>query len=144
MGNHIMAAAEAAKSSSSSATSLIFIALVFGGLLLFMFRSSRRRQQNAQNTQRQVANGTRIRTVHGIFGTVVDSDDRTVLVEIAPGVKVKMLRQAIGAIIPDDEPDGVQHTMQDSADSSSEPDQPESDADSDDTSTSSQRSDISR
>jgi preprotein translocase subunit YajC len=77
-----------------------------------MFRSQRRRQRQSQDTQRQVMNGTRIRTVHGIYGTVVDSDDRNVMVEIAPGVKIKMLRQAIGAVVPDDEPDGLRPTMQ--------------------------------
>ena len=57
-------------------------------------------------------NGTRVRTVHGIYGTVVDSDDRNVMLEIAPGVRIKMLRQAVGAIVPDDEPDGLNPTMQ--------------------------------
>jgi hypothetical protein len=42
----------------------------------------------------------------------VDSADRNVMVEIAPGVKIKMLRQAIGAVVPDDEPDGLHPTMQ--------------------------------
>jgi len=111
MGTQILAAAS--KTSSSSETSLILIVIVFALMMLFMFRSQRRRQQNAQNTQRQVANGSKIRTVHGIFGTVVDGDDRTVMVEVAPGVKIKMLRQAIGQVLPDDEPDGVLHTMND-------------------------------
>lgn len=109
MGTQILAAAS--KTSSSSETSLILIVIVFALMMLFMFRSQRRRQQNAQSTQRQVANGSKIRTVHGIFGTVVDGDDRTVMVEVAPGVKIKMLRQAIGQVLPDDEPDGVLHTM---------------------------------
>jgi preprotein translocase subunit YajC len=111
MGN-ILAAAATTKSTSSSSSSLILIVLVFAVLLIFMFRSQSRRKRAAQNTQSQIMNGTRIRTVHGIYGTVVDSDDRNVMVEIAPGVKIKMLRQAVGAILPDDEPDGLQPTMQ--------------------------------
>jgi preprotein translocase subunit YajC len=98
MGTQILAAATAAKSTSSSSSSLLLIVLVFAVLMIFMFRSQRRRQRQAQNTQSQVMNGTRIRTVHGIYGTVVDSDDRNVMVEIAPGVKIKMLRQAIGTV----------------------------------------------
>jgi preprotein translocase subunit YajC len=105
---HILAAAKA--STSSSSTTLIIIVVVFALLMFFMFRSQRRRQQNAQNTQRQVVNGSRIRTVHGIYGTVVDGDDRNVIVEVAPGVNIKMLRQAVGQVVPDDEPDGVLHT----------------------------------
>ncbi len=105
MGTHILAAAAATKSSSSS--SLLIIVVVFAVLMIFMFRSQRKRQRTAQNTQRQVANGSRVRTVHGIYGTVVDGDDRNVMLEIAPGVQIKMLRQAIAAVVPDDEPYGV-------------------------------------
>jgi preprotein translocase subunit YajC len=109
MGTELLAAATK-PASSSSTTTLLIIVVVFVLLMFFMFRSQRRRQQNAQNVQRQVQNGSRVRTVHGIFGTVVDGDDRNVMVEIAPGVKVKMMRQAIGQVLPDDEPDGVLHT----------------------------------
>ena len=111
MGTYL-AAATAAKSSSSSSSSLILIVLVFAVLMIFMFRSQSKRKRAAQDTQRQVMNGSRIRTVHGIYGTVVDSDDRNVMVEVAPGVKIKMARQAIGAVVPDDEPDGLNPTMQ--------------------------------
>lgn len=143
MGTEMALAAAKSTSSSSSKTSLILIVVVFALLMLFMFRSSRRRQQNAQNTQRQVVNGSRIRTVHGIFGTVVDGDDRNVMVEVAPGVKIKMLRQAIGQVLPDDEPDGVLHTDTDqstdwSADSSSDDSSSSEDRSSD------ERSDLSR
>lgn len=108
MGTHAIAAA--AKTTGTSSETLLLIVVVFVVLMFFMFRSQRRRQQNAQNVQRGVMNGSRIRTVHGIYGTVVDSDDRNVMVEVAPGVNIKMLRQAIGQVLPDDEPDGVLHT----------------------------------
>lgn len=111
MGTQILAAAEATTKSSSS-DSLLIIVVIFAVMMIFMFRSQKKRKAAAQQTQRQVQNGSRIRTVHGIFGTVVDGDDRNVIVEIAPGVKVKMLRQAIATVVPDDEPDGLQPTMQ--------------------------------
>jgi len=113
MGTQILAAAAATtKSGSSSSSSLILIVLVFAVLMIFMFRSQSKRKRAAQDTQRQVMNGSRVRTVHGIYGTVVDGDDRNVMVEVAPGVQIKMLRQAIGAVVPDDEPDGLHPTMQ--------------------------------
>jgi preprotein translocase subunit YajC len=108
LGTHALAASST--SSGSSSETLIIIIVVFVVLMYFMFRSQRRRQQNAQNVQRGVVNGSRIRTVHGIYGTVVDSDDRNIMVEVAPGVTIKMLRQAIGQVLPDDEPDGMLHT----------------------------------
>ena len=113
MGTHTLAAAAAAAKSSSSSSSLLLIVLVFGVLMIFMFRSNSRRKRAAQNTQSQVMNGARVRTVHGIYGTVVDGDDRNVMLEIAPGVTIKMLRQAIAAVVPDDEPEGVRQTVPD-------------------------------
>jgi preprotein translocase subunit YajC len=112
MGTQILAAAAATTKSGSGSSSLILIVLVFAVLMIFMFRSQSKRKRAAQDTQRQVMNGSRVRTVHGIYGTVVDGDDRNVMVEVAPGVQIKMLRQAIGAVVPDDEPDGLQPTMQ--------------------------------
>jgi preprotein translocase subunit YajC len=112
MGTQILAAAEAAKSTSSgSDSSLLIIVVIFAIMMIFMFRSQRRRQRAAQDTQRGVADGTRVRTTFGVFGTVVGSDDRNVILEIAPGTQIKMLRQAIAATVPDDEPDGVAETM---------------------------------
>lgn len=116
MGTHVLAASTASSSSGSSATSLIFIVIIFGALMLFMFRSQRRRQQQSQNTQRAVVNGSRVRTTFGVFGTVIDGDDKNVLVEIAPGVEVKMLRQAIMTVLPDDEPDGLVHSPEEQDD----------------------------
>jgi preprotein translocase subunit YajC len=111
MGTGILAAAAAStKPAGTDDSTLLIIVVVFVILMFFMFRSQRRRQQNAQNVQRAVVNGSRIRTVHGIYGTVVDGDDRNVIVEVAPGVNIKMLRQAVGQVVPDDEPDGVLHT----------------------------------
>jgi len=106
-----MILAAASKSSGSSATSYLLILVLIVVMMLVFFRSNRRRQQNAQSTQRQVVNGARVRTVHGIYGTVRSSDDKDVMVEVAPGVQIKMLRQAVGTVLPDDAPDGVLGTM---------------------------------
>jgi preprotein translocase subunit YajC len=111
MGIHHLAAAAASSSSSGGGSeSFLIILVIFGLLMVFMFRSQRRRQRATQDTQRQVENGSRVRTTFGVFGTVVDGDDRNVIVEIAPGTQIKMLRQAIATVVPDDEPDGVLHT----------------------------------
>ena len=109
MGTNFLAAAEApAKSSSSS--SLLIIIVIFAVMLIFMFRSQSRRKRAAQDTQRQIMNGTRVRTTFGVYGTVVDSDDRNIILEVAPGTRIKMLRQAIAVVVPDDEPEGVAQT----------------------------------
>jgi preprotein translocase subunit YajC len=107
---HALAAAEAATKSTSDSSLLIIVA-IFAIMLIFMFRSQSRRKRAAQDTQRQVVDGARIRTTFGVYGTVIEGDDRNVIVEVAPGTRIKMLRQAIATVVPDDEPDGVAQTM---------------------------------
>jgi len=117
MGTDALAAAHvvaATKSSSSSSLSFLLIIVVVFGLLYFvMIRPQRNRQRQAQQQSRQVSNGSRIRTTAGMYGTVVDSDDDNVLVEFAPGVRIKMMRRAIMSVVPDDEPDGFRPTVAD-------------------------------
>ena len=111
MGSTFTAAAEAATKSTGSSSSFLIIIVIFAVMLIFMFRSQSRRKRAAQDTQRQVVDGARIRTTFGVYGTVVEGDDRNVIVEVAPGTRIKMLRQAIAVVVPDDEPDGVAQTM---------------------------------
>ncbi|MGO8956513.1 MAG: preprotein translocase subunit YajC [Streptosporangiaceae bacterium] len=108
---HILAAG----TTSSSSSSFLIIILIFGVMMIFLFRSQRRRQRAAVDTQRKVMDGSKIRTTFGLFGTVMSGDDRTVMVEIAPGVQIKLLRQAIATVVPDEEPDGGYGTMPDPA-----------------------------
>jgi preprotein translocase subunit YajC len=103
-------AAAPAKTSTGGSSSFLIIIAIFAIMAIFMFRSQRRRQRAAQHTQRQVETGARVRTTFGVYGTVVDGDDRNVMLEVAPGTRIKMLRQAIAAVVPDDEPDGVAQT----------------------------------
>jgi preprotein translocase subunit YajC len=111
MGTQFLAAAEATTKSTGSDSSLLIIVVIFAIMMIFMFRSQRRRQRAAQDTQRGVADGTRVRTTFGVYGTVVGSDDRNVMLEVAPGTQIKMLRQALAAVVPDDEPVGVAETV---------------------------------
>jgi preprotein translocase subunit YajC len=109
---HALAAAAAAPAKTTgSSSSFLIIIVIFAILMIFMFRSQSRRRRSAQDTQRQVVDGARIRTTFGVYGTVIEGDDRNVIVEIAPGTRIKMLRQAIALVVPDDEPDGVAQAM---------------------------------
>jgi preprotein translocase subunit YajC len=110
MGIHALAVAETTTKSTGNSSSLLIIIVIFAILLIFMFRSQSRRKRAMQDTQRQINNGTRIRTTFGVYGTIVESDDRNVIVEVAPGTRIKMLRQAIAMVVPADEPEGVAPT----------------------------------
>jgi len=111
MGTNVLAAVEATTKPTGNSSSLLIIIAIFAIMMIFMFRSQSRRKRDAQDTQRQVVDGARIRTTFGVYGTIVEGDDRNVIVEVAPGTRIKMLRQAIAMVVPDDEPEGVAQTM---------------------------------
>lgn len=78
----------------------LFTILIFAlPLLMFFFlqRSNRRRQNQQRSMQQAVTEGEEILTTSGMFGTVVevDDDEDTMLVEIAPGTRIRMVRQAV-------------------------------------------------
>jgi preprotein translocase subunit YajC len=79
---------------------VILIGVVFYFLL---FRPQRRRQQQQAQMQRQIEPGQRVMTTAGMLADVVAVEDDAVVLEIAPGVEVRFVKQAIGQVIPDDE-----------------------------------------
>jgi preprotein translocase subunit YajC len=120
MGTQAFAAAHvlaAGKSSSSSYSFLLILVVLFGLMYFVLIRPQRNRQRQAQQTAKQVGVGARVRTTAGIYGTIVSGDNENVMVEIAPGVQIKMMRRAIMGVVPDDEPDGVRPTADGSASS---------------------------
>jgi preprotein translocase subunit YajC len=77
---------------------------VLGYFLLI--RPTRRRAQEVQAVQSQLAVGADVMLTSGFFGTVTEIDGEQVMVEISPGVVVRVHRGAIGRIVtPVDIPD---------------------------------------
>ena len=100
MGTMILAAGST--KSGSSAFTFIILAVLVGLFYVLIMRPQRNRQRKAMQTQSQVMPGQRVRTTAGMYGTVISGDDKDVVVEIAPGVQVTMLRRAIMEVISDD------------------------------------------
>ncbi|MFJ4038829.1 preprotein translocase subunit YajC [Microbacterium sp. NPDC090007] len=77
------------------------------GLLIFMFYSSRRRMQKQkaelEKKARETVPGAEVLLQGGLYGTIVDYDgedlDKPALVEIAPGVVIKVHSQAVLRIV---------------------------------------------
>ncbi len=90
------------KSGGTSPEFFIVLIVLFAAFYVLMIRPQRNRARRAQQTQNQVTPGQRIRTTAGLYGTVVSGDDRDIVVEIAPGVHVTMLRRAVMEVLPDD------------------------------------------
>lgn len=101
MGTMILAASTKS-SSGNPAFTFIILAVLVGLFYLLIMRPQRNRQRKAMQTQSQVMPGQRVRTTAGMYGTVVSGDDRDVVLEIAPGVEVTMLRRAVMDVVNDD------------------------------------------
>jgi preprotein translocase subunit YajC len=101
MGNVILAAASTSKSGNSSFL-LIGLVVLFAILYFVMIRPQRNRQRQAQQTQRDVQPGSRVRTTAGMYATVVGVEDQDVILEVAPGVHVRYMRRAIMDVVPED------------------------------------------
>jgi preprotein translocase subunit YajC len=99
MGTTFLAASNS--SSGGSAFTFIILAVLVGLFYVLIMRPQRNRQRRAMQTQSQVMPGQRIRTTAGMYGTVVSGDERDVVIEIAPGVQVTMLRRAIMEVVSD-------------------------------------------
>jgi preprotein translocase subunit YajC len=108
MGKMFLAASTTSKGGSNLLPFLI-IAVLFGLFYVLMIRPQRNRQRAASQMQNTVTPGQRIRTTAGIYGTIVSADDRDVVVQVAPGVEIRMLRRAVMDVVPDDDSaDGTQ------------------------------------
>ena len=83
------------------------IVILLIGLLVFMFYSSRRRMQKQkaelEKKSRETVPGAEVLLQGGLYGTVVEYDgvdlDKPALVEIAPGVVIKVHSQAVLRIV---------------------------------------------
>jgi preprotein translocase YajC subunit len=101
MGNVILAATSSSGKSSGSYLFLVAIIVLFGLLYFVTIRPQRNRQRAAQQTQREIVPGTRVRTTAGMYGTVISIEDPDVVLEVSPGVEVRFLRRAILDVVPD-------------------------------------------
>ena len=97
-----MIALIAQSSSSSSNPIALFLPLILiGGVFYFLLiRPQQKRVRAQQALVNAVQEGDEVVTIGGIFGTVIeiDDDEGTVLVEIAPGIEIRMVKTGIVAV----------------------------------------------
>jgi preprotein translocase subunit YajC len=99
MGDMLLAASS--KPSSTNYLPILIIVVLFGVLYMTMIRPQRNRQRAAQQMQNTVMPGARVRTTAGMYGTIKSVEDGDVVVEVAPGVNVRMLKRAVMEVVRD-------------------------------------------
>ncbi|MEU0601586.1 preprotein translocase subunit YajC [Streptomyces sp. NPDC006393] len=121
----------------SLVTLLPFIVLI--GAMFLMTRSAKRKQQQAAAMRNQMQPGSGIRTIGGMYATVKEVNDDTVLLDAGPGVELLFAKNAIATVLSDDEYNrivhGIEHELKSDADlvpddasSLTETDEPAADA----------------
>jgi preprotein translocase subunit YajC len=79
---------------------ILMIVLLFGVMYFMMIRPQQKRRREAEQMQSTLGPGAEVVTIGGLYGTVVTSDDETVVLEVAPGVHARYARPAIARVIP--------------------------------------------
>ena len=100
MNLHDVAAAPiAAEQSNAAVMQFLFLGLIVVAFYFFLIRPQRNRQRQQQQLQNSVRPGARIMTTNGMYATVVAVDDDGIVLEIAPGVEARFVKQAIMQIV---------------------------------------------
>jgi preprotein translocase subunit YajC len=91
--------------SGGSLVGLALPVLMLVGFYFLLIRPQRSRQRAQQALLRSIEVGDEVMTTGGIFGTIVeiDEDEGVLTVEIAPGTRVRMLRNGIAQRFVEDE-----------------------------------------
>lgn len=73
----------------------IMLALIFVVMWFFMIRPQKKQQKELQNFRDSLKKGDKVVTIGGIYGTVVEIKEATVLIEVDNGVKMRVSKQAL-------------------------------------------------
>lgn len=101
----IVLAENAGETTAANPIVSLFPFLLIGLAFYFLIiRPQRKRQSEQQALLRRVSPGDEVVTIGGFHGTIVDLDEDTMDLEIAPGVVVTMARNAISKTMTEPAP----------------------------------------
>jgi preprotein translocase subunit YajC len=87
-----------------------FIVLI--GAMFLMTRSAKKKQQQATEMRNQMQPGSGVRTIGGMYATVKEAGEDTVLLDAGPGVELLFAKNSIGAVLTDDEYNRIVHGIE--------------------------------
>lgn len=97
-------AAPVRKAPGMDYTQFIFIAVLLIFVWMFLFRGPRKKQKEHKKMVQSLQKNDRIRTIGGIFGTVVDvrDDEITLKVDESSNTKIRISPNAIGTKVSEE------------------------------------------
>lgn len=95
----------AAKSGGGSSwTMILLFVLMIVAMYFLLIRPQQKRKREQQQMQSSASIGAEIMTLGGLYGTIVDSDDESITLEVSPGVTNRYAKGAIARVVtPADE-----------------------------------------
>ena len=91
----IILQAAAQKPAGGGASFWIMILLLFGVMWLFMIRPQRKQQKELEKFRNELKKGDKVVTAGGIYGTVAEIQERTVLIKVDGEVKLRVDKNSI-------------------------------------------------
>ena len=91
----LLQAAPAAQPQGSGWSMLIMLALIFVVMWLFMIRPQRKQQKELQAFRDGLKRGDKVVTIGGIYGTVCELKNDSVLIEVDNNVKIRVSKNAL-------------------------------------------------
>lgn len=86
-------------------STMIMFALIIGIFYFLILRPQQKRQKERQKLLEALKKGDKVLTSGGMHGTISGMDEKTVLIQVADGVKLKFDRSAVTSIIREGEVD---------------------------------------
>jgi preprotein translocase subunit YajC len=81
----------------------VIIVVVFYFLII---KPGKARQRQAMETQNSLVPGAEVRTIAGLYATVTEVEDDSVILEVAPDVHCRFVKSAIAAVLSSGDEDG--------------------------------------
>ena len=91
----LLQAAPAAQPQGGGWSMWIMLALIFVVMWFFMIRPQRKQQKELQNFRDSLKKGDKVVTIGGIYGTVCEIKEGSVLIEVDNNVKIRVSKQAL-------------------------------------------------
>ena len=81
-----------------AAVDLIPFVLILLAFYLLIIRPARNRSRAAAALQERLAPGVEVMTTSGMYGTIVEIDEDSISLEVAPGTTIRFAKAAVGQV----------------------------------------------
>lgn len=108
----------AASEGGSGLVTLLPLILMVGVMYFLLIRPQQKRQRAQREMIRELAVGDEVVTIGGFYGTIrsIDEDTDDVILEVAPGTTMRMIRGAIARPVSEDTPEDDDEGVEDDHD----------------------------